>query len=89
MMNIEYLRINEEANELFWISSGRGNEEFEERYITGPFKKYVLAKTTISGYLVRPEFDSAGNVVGSRVDYCSSVDLAGNLPVALINSRLP
>ena len=74
---------------MLWIAAGRGNEEFVERFIDANYQKYVLASTTISGYLIRPELDADGNIVGSQIDYCSSVDLAGNLPRSLIKSRLP
>lgn len=57
MVNIEYLRIDQQANELLWMAAGTGNEEFVSRFIDANYSKYVLASTTISGYLIRPEIN--------------------------------
>lgn len=80
MINIEYMNVKEDKNEILYIAAGRGNEEFVERYIVDSYQKYVLASTMISGYFIRPALDNQGNLIGSKIDYCSSVNLAGNLP---------
>lgn len=58
MVNIEYLNMKEDKNEILYIAAGRGNEEFVERYIVDSYQKCVLASTMISGYYIRPALDN-------------------------------
>ena len=89
-MNFVMYYFEETNNEIFWIASSKGNEEYLHKGISeADSKKFVLATTNISGYHVKPVLDANGKIIGSSIDYCANTDLGGSIPMSIINSFLP
>ena len=90
MVHVEYFTIDESANTILLILSSKDNEDFLSQYLTEREQKnYVLMENIITGYRISPEFDEQKDIVGSRVDYCTSVRDGGNLPQWVIDTMMP
>lgn len=80
MVHWRYLKLDRHPDEhLLWMSE-RGNEEMLQKHLTkAERKKYILARTFLCAYWIKP-VRSENKVVGSQIMYIFSGDTGGNIP---------
>lgn len=84
MVHWKYLKLNRSPNEHMLIISERENEGILERHLTQEEKKnFVLARTFLCVYWIKPIHDENGKVVGSTVKYAFSGDTGGAIPALI------
>jgi len=89
MVHWRYLMLDRKPNEHMVILSERGNEELlEEHFKAEEQKKYVLARTFLCSYWIKP-IEEDGKVVGSRLLYVFSGDTGGSIPKFIENAVGP
>lgn len=86
MIHWKYLRLNRQPNEHMLVLSERGNDQLVKRYFTKQdSEKYVLARTFLCAYWIRPIYNENNKVVGSNVRYLFSGDTGGAIPRKMQN----
>ena len=67
-MKFVFYYFEERNNEIFWIASLKGNEEYVQKSLSEvDFKKFVLTTTNISGYHIKPVLDENGKLLARRL----------------------
>ena len=90
MIHWKYLRLSRQPNEHMLYLSEEANEDLLAKYHTAAEKKkYVLARTFLCAYWIRPRHDNNGNVIGSKVQYLFSGDTGGSVPKKIQNLMGP
>lgn len=90
MIHWKYLRLGRQPNEHMLYLSEEANEELLARYhTTAEKKKYVLGRTFLCAYWIRPRYDNKGNVTGSKIQYLFSGDTGGSVPTKVQNLMGP
>ena len=49
----------------------------------------MLATQPIGGWILQPIKNEAGEVTGTRMLFANQVNIAGNVPAAVVNSTVP
>jgi len=90
MLHWKYLRLHRAPQEHLMFLSEEANEELLQAHYTARDKeKYVLGRTFLCAYWIRPLRGENGKVVGSRVQYLFSGDTGGKVPKAIENAVGP
>lgn len=82
MVHWKYLKLNRnKEDDHLMILSEKNNEKLLSEYLTEEEKKkYVLARTFLCAYWVKPVRDVKDNVIGSTIRYVYSGDVGGSMP---------
>jgi hypothetical protein len=80
MIHWKYLKLDRKPDEHILIISEEENEELVAKHLTNDEKeKYVLARTFLCAYVVKPVFKN-GELIGSSIQYAFSGDTGGVIP---------
>jgi hypothetical protein len=80
MIHWKYLQLDRKPDEHILIISEEENEELVVKHLTKDEKeKYVLARTFLCAYVVKPVFKN-GELIGSSIRYVFSGDTGGAIP---------
>jgi len=89
MVHWKYLIMDRNPDEHMLILSEEGNKDILSKHFTDEEKKkYVLARTFLCAYLVKP-FIVDGKTIGSSIQYVFSGDVGGSLPQWIQNAVGP
>jgi len=81
MVHWKYLKLSREQDEHLMILSEEGNEKLLERHLSeAERKKYVLARTFLCAYWIKPVRNSSKEIIGSNIKYVYSGDVGGSIP---------
>lgn len=81
MVHWKYVRTNRKEDEHLLILSEEGNKDLVRKYLTTQEReKYVLARTFLCAYWVKPLRDGDQQIVGSSIQYVFSGDVGGSVP---------
>ena len=93
MLHYKYLTLNRngDPDEHLLILSEKNNQALLEKFLTpAEERKYVLAKTFLGAYWLRPVRDPTdGSVTGTTVRYVFSGDMGGSLPKKILEWSAP
>jgi hypothetical protein len=90
MIHWKYLRLERSKNEHMLFLSEEANDELLNKHHTAQDKeKYVLGRTFLCAYWIRPLSNDSGEVVGSKVQYLFSGDTGGRVPKKIENAVGP
>mmetsp|Transcript_11409 Transcript_11409/g.13084 ORF Transcript_11409/g.13084 Transcript_11409/m.13084 type:complete len:269 (+) Transcript_11409:131-937(+) len=82
MVHWKYLRLDRKKDEHLIILSEEGNEKLLENHLSKEErKKYVLARTFLCAFWIKPAWNSNKNeIIGSNIKYVYSGDVGGSIP---------
>lgn len=90
MVHWKYLNLDRSPDEHMLIISERGNEDILAKHLTAEEKnKYVLARTFLSVYWIKPVYKENGELCGTNIKYAFSGDTGGSIPAWIQNTVGP
>mmetsp|Transcript_24830 Transcript_24830/g.53567 ORF Transcript_24830/g.53567 Transcript_24830/m.53567 type:complete len:248 (-) Transcript_24830:339-1082(-) len=90
MIHWKYLILDRCTNEhMLFLSEEANDELLSEHHTARDKEKYVLGRTFLCAYWIRPLCNDSGEVVGSRVQYLFSGDTGGRVPKHVENAVGP
>jgi len=89
MVHWKYLKMDRNPDEHMLIISEEGNSDIMTKHFTDEEKKkYVLARTFLCAYLVKPCIEN-GKTIGTNIQYAFSGDVGGSVPKWVQNAVGP
>ena len=81
MIHWKYLKLDRNQDEHLMMLSEDNNETLLDRFLSKKEEeKYVLARTFLCAYWVKPIRDSKEKIIGSSIKYVYSGDVGGSMP---------
>ena len=78
------MQARKDAHKKYTEISANNNKELMDKHLTREEREnYVIARTALCAFWVKPALGEKGNIIGSRIRYVYSGDTGGSIPASI------